>query len=206
MASKAPALSCEKETLILDAALKRFAVYGLGKVTMDEIAADLGMGKASLYYYFPTKDHLFRAVIAREQAGFMERLQAVLQEDIPASEKLKRYAEQRLEYIKTLLNLQFLNLNSYFAPKPFIRDLFESFALEEQKRLTEIIRGGKRSGEFDVKSSEAMAALLLHALQGLRLRLWKASQFSESDGVESETLAREMKLLVNVFVNGMRKD
>ena len=49
-------LSTEKQAVILDAARKRFAYYGFSKVTMDEIAADIGMGKASLYYYFPTKE------------------------------------------------------------------------------------------------------------------------------------------------------
>lgn len=205
MPAKAPALSKEKQTLILNAAQKRFAVYGLGKVTMDEIAADIGMGKASLYYYFPTKDHLFRSVIAREQMEFMERLQAVLRLDISAGEKLRRYTEQRLTYIKTLLNLQFLSFDSYFSPKPLIRDLFESFAAEEQKRLTEVIREGKRTGEFEVKSPEITATLLLHILQGLRLRMLKATQFSKVSDAESDTLAKETRLAVNVFLHGINK-
>jgi TetR/AcrR family transcriptional repressor of mexJK operon len=205
MTTKAPALTGEKETLILDAAQKRFATYGPGKVTMDEIAADVGMGKASLYYYFPTKEHLFRSVIAREQTEFLNRLKDILSRDICASEKLKLYTEQRLEYIKTLLNLQFLNLSSYLNPKPIFRDLFESFSAEEQKRLTDVIREGKRNGEFDVKSPEATATLLLHVLQGLRLRMLKGTRLSDVHEIPSEELAREMRLVVEVFVNGIRK-
>jgi len=33
-----------------------FRRFGLAKVTMDEIAADLGISKAALYYYFPAKE------------------------------------------------------------------------------------------------------------------------------------------------------
>jgi AcrR family transcriptional regulator len=42
-----------KVTSIIEAARKRFSHYGLTKTTMNEIAADIGMSKASLYYYFP---------------------------------------------------------------------------------------------------------------------------------------------------------
>ena len=42
-----------KEKEILEAARSRFAHYGYSKVTMEEIALDVEMGKASLYYYFP---------------------------------------------------------------------------------------------------------------------------------------------------------
>jgi TetR/AcrR family transcriptional regulator len=40
----------QTKALILEAAQRQFARYGLSKVTMDEIAEEVGMGKASLYY------------------------------------------------------------------------------------------------------------------------------------------------------------
>ncbi len=60
-----------KVNSILDAAMKRFGYYGLAKTTMSEIASDVGLSKASLYYYFADKDALFRAVVKREQDGFL---------------------------------------------------------------------------------------------------------------------------------------
>ena len=206
MAPKAPALTREKETLILDAAQRRFAVYGPTKVTMDEIAADIGMGKASLYYYFPTKEHLFRSVIEREQMEFMAHLREILALDIPPAEKLKQYAEKRLDYFKILLNLQFLNWSSYLSPIPMMTGLFEALGAEELKSLTEIIRDGKRRGEFDVRSPEAMASLLLHILQGLRLRMLKASQMSNLREPDSDGVVRETRLAIEVFVRGIQKN
>ena len=45
---------------ILNAAQRMFGQYGLTKTTMTDIAKEVGMGKASLYYYFPTikKSHI----------------------------------------------------------------------------------------------------------------------------------------------------
>ena len=52
----------QKQEAIIEAAIKRFAHFGVSKTTMAEIAADLSFSKASLYYYFPDKLNLFAAV------------------------------------------------------------------------------------------------------------------------------------------------
>ena len=53
----------KKRQLIIDSAIKRFAHFGLSKTTMTEIASDLSMSKALLYYYFPDKISLYSAVL-----------------------------------------------------------------------------------------------------------------------------------------------
>ncbi len=47
---------------ILDGALKVFKTHGIEKTTMDEIAVESGFGKATLYYYFASKDEVFIAM------------------------------------------------------------------------------------------------------------------------------------------------
>ena len=51
---------------ILATAEAHFARNGFGATTMDAIARDAGVGKATLYAHFPNKDGLFAAVIRRE--------------------------------------------------------------------------------------------------------------------------------------------
>ena len=59
---------------IIDVAQKRFGVYGLEKTSMREIAEDLNLSKASLYYYFPDKESLYRAVVEKEQDEFIAKI------------------------------------------------------------------------------------------------------------------------------------
>src|SRR5271157_4048395 len=99
----------DKHAHILDAAQKRFARYGLSKVTMDEIAADLGMSKAALYYYFQTKEEIFREVIAREQQEFIDRVEVIIEEKCPAADKLRHYFDQHLTFLNELLNLKIIH-------------------------------------------------------------------------------------------------
>lgn len=48
---------------IIDIAIRRFSHYGFSKTTMNEIADDLGITKANLYYYYPDKAALILDVI-----------------------------------------------------------------------------------------------------------------------------------------------
>jgi TetR/AcrR family transcriptional regulator len=205
MRTKIPELSREKETLILNAAQKRFALYGFGKVTMDEIAEDVGMGKASLYYYFPTKEDIFRGVIRREQQEFLEQMQNVVEQKMLVSDKLRKYVLQRLKYSSQLFNLSSLNHQSWMDLKPIFKDLFNNFAGEERKLLMQIIREGKQAGEFSVPSPEKVAHLILHILQGLRLRLFGATSTPPIQQPPYEELEKETTLFIESLLYGILK-
>jgi AcrR family transcriptional regulator len=67
MASSAPdrsGASPARRARILEAALGRFSRSGLRGVTMESVAADAGVAKATLYAYFRDRDALFSAVAA----------------------------------------------------------------------------------------------------------------------------------------------
>ena len=48
---------------ILTGALDVFKKKGIEGATMDEIAASSGFGKATLYYYFHSKEEVFSAIL-----------------------------------------------------------------------------------------------------------------------------------------------
>lgn len=50
---------------ILDAALKVFTTRGLHDGTMEEIAEAAELGKATLYYYFPSKETILSALVEK---------------------------------------------------------------------------------------------------------------------------------------------
>ncbi|MFB3765077.1 MAG: TetR/AcrR family transcriptional regulator [Methanotrichaceae archaeon] len=55
----------QRRGLILDAAEKIFFSRGYDNVSMDDIASELGLNKATLYIYFKNKESLFFAVVLR---------------------------------------------------------------------------------------------------------------------------------------------
>ena len=62
---------------IVDATLRCVARWGITKTTVDDVAREAGVGRATLYRLFPGgRDALLDAVVAAEAARFFERLDA----------------------------------------------------------------------------------------------------------------------------------
>src|SRR5438067_2668405 len=55
--------AAETRARVLDAALSSFGTRGFEATSLDAIAADLGLRKQTILYYFPTKDALLQGVI-----------------------------------------------------------------------------------------------------------------------------------------------
>lgn len=194
----------EKEQVILKAARERFAHYGFTKVTMDEIASDVEMGKASLYYYFPAKEDLFRAVISQEQNQFISTIENILAKDISVSQKLVEYVEERIGVFQELLNLGTLNVHSYFDTKSIYKSLFENFHAQELKLMEKLIEEGKQNGEFKKSLPEEVPQLILHILQGLRVRVLRQLKGRSNDNKYVRQLKEEMSLFIRIFIEGIK--
>ncbi|MFL3025892.1 MAG: TetR/AcrR family transcriptional regulator [Candidatus Neomarinimicrobiota bacterium] len=63
---------------ILKAALKVFKLQGIEKSTMDEIAKQADFGKASLYYYFSSKEEIFVELLDRGWKMIWESIEPVI--------------------------------------------------------------------------------------------------------------------------------
>jgi TetR/AcrR family transcriptional regulator len=198
-------ISEEKRQLILNAAQKRFAHFGISKTSMEDIAADIGLGKSSLYYYFTTKEDIFKAVIAREQEIFIARMEVILKKPIPAGDKLEQYILNQLSFLNELANLRILNSQAYDELRPVISDLFKNFSHEELRLMGRIMDEGKSSGEFAIESTQKNAELLVHLLQGFRIRYSKHAldQFSDMQ-TEYHRLESELKLFAHVICQGIK--
>jgi TetR/AcrR family transcriptional repressor of mexJK operon len=198
------AISNEKVKIILQAARKRFAHYGFSKVTMDEIAGDVELGKASLYYYFPTKEELFKAVIFQEQTEFIKNVEVLLQKSLPAGEKLEDYVGIRLKFSRELTNLGTLSIHSVLDYKSVFRKLSEDLEQQESNLLKIIIDEGKNSGEFRKDLPDELTNVFIHVLQGIKLRFIRFLKEQRLEDENQMKLESEMKLVTAVIINGMK--
>ena len=83
--------SPENRHRILDTAREHFFTLGFTKVTMDEMAHELGMSKKTLYQYFPGKKELLREALLGINLKINEGLEGIIHDNqIDFSEKLER--------------------------------------------------------------------------------------------------------------------
>ena len=192
------------EKTIIEAARDRFAHYGFSKVTMEEIASDVELGKASLYYYFPTKEDLFRAVISLEQNQLKDNIEKILKKTNNASQKLREYVDLRMKFFQDLINLGTLSVHSYSDIKSVFKKLFMDFEKIELGLIQKIIDEGKQSKEFDPELSGDAAVIFLHILQGLRCRVLRSAKGHTLDSTTRNNLKKEMFTAAEIFINGIK--
>jgi AcrR family transcriptional regulator len=75
---------------ILAAALACFKERGFAATRLEDVAARAGVTKGTIYLYYPGKEDLFKAVVRRELLPNIERLEAAMNEPVPASVLLER--------------------------------------------------------------------------------------------------------------------
>lgn len=116
----------ERKSQIIKAAAKRFARHGLLKTTLDEVARDIRIGKATIYHYFKSKDELYFATLKWECENYIEQIKTLLtSENEQLISKLSNYislketvSENNKLIHESLLN--YLNQRSFEQEKETI--------------------------------------------------------------------------------------
>jgi AcrR family transcriptional regulator len=85
-----------REDAILDAAHELMAQHGYGDMSMDGVAAHVGISKATLYQHFPSKEELAISVILRAVRRIEHHIRA-LDPSIPAIQRLVLAIQQMIE-------------------------------------------------------------------------------------------------------------
>ncbi len=94
---------------ILTAATNHFARLGYQETDLQVIANELEIGKGTIYRYFPTKESLFRATLAR---GLTELMTLINQKIPPGSDALACFASAIEAYL------------GFFRARPALVELF----------------------------------------------------------------------------------
>tara|TARA_B100000945_G_scaffold64219_1_gene47974 strand:- start:526 stop:1119 length:594 start_codon:yes stop_codon:yes gene_type:complete len=70
-----------RQDRILSSALDVFKANGLEGATMDSIAEKAGFGKATLYYYFSSKEEVFLGIMEEGWKSLLASLEVIIQEE-----------------------------------------------------------------------------------------------------------------------------
>ncbi len=95
-------LEKNRKTQIIEAAIKRFNKHGLAKTTLDEVARDLRIGKATIYHYFDSKDELYFATLNYRIDQYIEDIRNILADNERSyEERLMKYFEYKTKFDET---------------------------------------------------------------------------------------------------------
>jgi AcrR family transcriptional regulator len=87
-----------KRDAILEGASRVLATKQFHEVTSEEIAAEAGVGKGTLYRYFQTKEEIYFATIVKGFEGLHQVLATTIEQEISPTERLRRIARECLRF------------------------------------------------------------------------------------------------------------
>lgn len=156
---------------ILDTAERLVQVRGFNGFSYADVAAELGITKASLHYHYPGKTELGEVLIARYAKRFAEALVAIDAQVADAPTKLEAYAKLYAEVLRgrRMCLCGMLAAEYQTLPKP-IRASVIAFFDENEVWLEHVLEQGRREGSLRFEGSASDAArIIISGLEGAML-------------------------------------
>jgi AcrR family transcriptional regulator len=152
---------------ILHKAAEMFLQFGFSRVTMEEIAVELGMSKKTLYRFFPGKEHLFKEMVTGMRCKFEDYVQEL-------------WGNTEMSFIEKLKNMMnYISNQSSAFRGPLAHDLQKNFPLlweeinESRKthslhKFNLLLNEGIENGVFRKDIDQQIVVLLfMNAIQGI---------------------------------------
>ncbi len=147
--------------MILNAATECFSQNGYEKTTLDDIGGKVKLNKASLYYYYSSKEDLFCDVIYSEAQRFREDVRSKAKAIRDVEARVVFFLVERTRFYRRLRYLHELTLNLARKIEPMFVTLKSGIRSEEKMILQDILNEGIESGEIRPTDSARLADVLL---------------------------------------------
>ncbi len=166
-----------RQQTILKAALKVFADKGYAETSMADIGRAARLGKATLYYYFPTKDALYQAIYVRGMDAYYSNMMPALETEQPTRifktmlTFYVAYMTQHRDFLKIFYPL------GRSAPLQIVRSLeVQTLHKQHRDRLDQILRDKLQM--IHPEKQELVVQILWTFIMGLSSKLLRQTPVS----------------------------
>src|SRR5262245_6681160 len=186
---------------ILDATERLLARFGYDKSTVDEIAAEAGVSKRTIYLHFPGKEAVALASIDRVVGRVTDRLRELADSDDPPADRVRDMLAARIlgrfdsvrSYYQSLVDMMRSLRPAYLARRQRYFDA-------EAEILAGVLDEGRRARAFALADPLATAHDLLVATNGLLPYSLSPAEF----GRRAEVAARAERI-AGLLLDGLRR-
>jgi len=153
---------------ILDATDRLLARYGFRKMTIDDLAKEVGIGKGSVYLHFPSKEEIALSHIDRVIDRLKGRMYSIAHGRSSVVDKLKTILIERVTY-------RFDSVQNYTQSLDELLSSLRASLLERRKRyfaeeariLSDVVTEGQESNVFRAGDPFDIALTLVSATNSL---------------------------------------
>jgi TetR/AcrR family transcriptional repressor of nem operon len=189
--ARAATANADTPQRILDVAERLVQTRGFNGFSYADIAAALGITKASLHYHFPTKAELGRRLIERYESRFLDALAAIDRSGVEAREKLRRYAAIYRDVLRSNRMCLCGMLASDYATlaKP-VKDGVKHFFDRNEDWLVAVLEEGRKAGTLRFTGPAPVAAqALVGTLEGAMMLARSYGETARFEAVADRLIA-----------------
>jgi TetR/AcrR family transcriptional regulator len=193
----------KKRVLIIEAALKRFAHYGLAKTTMSEIAKDISLSKALLYYYFPDKISLYVSTMEFLMQKISRDTVKSIDKASTATEAVLKLLQKRQSYIQKYYNL-FESSLTIGSDLP--NDLYDKFAKAkafEKIIINSLLTRGIASKELVIEDPKLATEIFIDAISGIHFNILAKDKSIFPGKDQFKEIFHKEKVFADIFMAGL---
>jgi AcrR family transcriptional regulator len=184
----ATAVREEVRDAILDATDRLLARYGYRKMTIEDLAREVGIGKGSVYLHFASKEEVVLSHVDRIVERLKDRLRAVAGSDADAAIRLRLMLLARVLYRFDSVQHYTQSLDDLLAAlRPRLLTRRARYFDEEAQIFAEVLSEGRDAGEFEFGDALTTAYALLHATNSLLPYSLSTSELGEREEVKERT-------------------
>jgi AcrR family transcriptional regulator len=187
------------EERILDAWDRLLARYGYRKMTMDDLASEVGIGKGTIYLYFRGKEDLVYSHIDRVIRQLIERLERVLRSGLSSADKIREMTMLRVMFRFDAVQHFPESLSEMFRDlRPGVLERRQHYFREEAKLFAAALREGQRAGIFRTTDCSATANAILGATNSLLPFHLSTHELGKRRDIE-----KMVTLITDLFLQGL---
>ena len=184
---------------ILDATDRLLARFGYRKMTVEDIAAEAGFCKGTIYLHFASKEEVVLSHIDRIVERLNSRLTEIAQSNTAAAERLRLMLLTRVLFRFDSIQHYTQSLNDLLAVlRPRLLTRRAQYFESEAQIFAAVLTAGRESGELSFENEHATAHALLQATNGLLPYSLSTTELGEREEVEQRTAD-----VANLMVRGL---
>jgi len=173
---------------ILDATDRLLARFGYRKMTVEDIAAEAGIGKGTIYLHFNSKEEVVLSHIDRIVDRLNDRLREIAVSDVATEERLRQMLLTRVLFRFDSIQHYTQSLNDLLAAlRPGLLKRRAQYFDAEAQIFAEVLTAGRKSGELSFNDEYTTAHALLQATNGLLPYSLSTTELGERKEVEQRT-------------------
>ena len=185
--------------LILDATERLIARFGYRKMTIDDLAQEVGIGKGSVYLHFSSKEEIALSHIDRIIDRLKGRLERIAAKDEPADARLRSMLVERVIFRFDSVQHYTQSLNELLAQlRPKLLERRKRYFEEEAHLFARVIDEGARAGTFRESDPLDSARTMLIATNSLLPYSLSTHELGKRSEIEKRTRG-----VADMLLNGL---